>query len=76
MVSEITLKKKAVELHFLVLPCLKRDIQRPLVSNNGTMSEDVLQKLIYNYYMYKNIKEIMLNRDLWCVFGTKSKADI
>ncbi len=32
------------------------------------MSEDVLQKLIYNYYMYQNIKEIILNRDLCGVF--------
>ncbi len=31
--------KKAVELNFLVLPCLKSDIQRPLESNNGTISE-------------------------------------
>jgi hypothetical protein len=42
---------KAVELQFLVLPCLKSDIQRHLMSNNGTMSEDVLQKLIYNHYI-------------------------
>ncbi len=50
-VSEYLLSNKAVELHFLVLPCLKSDIQGPFVSKNGTMSEDVLQKLIYNYYI-------------------------
>jgi hypothetical protein len=45
-VSYYHFSNKAVELQFLVLPCLKSDIQRQLMSNNGTMSEDVLQKLI------------------------------
>jgi hypothetical protein len=47
-VSNYNFLNKAVELHFLVLPCLKRDIQIPLVSNNGTKSEVDLQKLINN----------------------------
>jgi hypothetical protein len=32
------------------------------------MREDVLQKLIYNYYVYQKSKEIILNRDLCGVF--------
>jgi hypothetical protein len=47
------------------------------MSNNGTMSEDVLQKLIYNYYIYQNKSGNLLEqRPLWCVSGTKSKKDI
>ncbi len=34
---------KAVELQFLLLPSLKSDTQRHLMSNNGTMSEELLQ---------------------------------
>jgi hypothetical protein len=51
-VSEDHFSNKSVELKFLVLPCLKSDIQRPLVPNNGTKSEDNLQKLIYKNYIY------------------------
>ncbi len=39
-----------------------------LVSNNGTKGEDDLQKLIYNYNIYQNRKEIILNKDLCGVF--------
>ncbi len=52
----------------MVLPCLKSDIQRHLMSNNGTMSEEILQKLYIIIIYTKISKEIILNRDLCGVF--------
>ena len=52
----------------MVLPCLKSDIQRHLMSNNGTMSEDVLQSWYIIIIYTKVNKEIILNRDLCGVF--------
>ncbi len=59
-VSKDHFSNKTVELKFLVLPCLKSDIQRPLLPNNGTKSEGNI--------FTKISKEIILNRDLCGVF--------
>jgi hypothetical protein len=45
--------------------------------DNGTKSEDDLQKLIYNYNIYQNQwGNHLQQRPLWCVFGTTNKEDI
>ncbi len=60
--------KKTVELHFLVLPCLKIDIQRPLVQIMELWVK-MSFKSWYIIILYSEIsKEIILNRDLCGVF--------